>query len=537
MRRAGVIASLLVLAVIAPGNAAAARFPAKAAGAMFPAARPGVRELMGLRNHRFALIQAAPGAVVPGGALVSRRLGIWRLPSREAERIGLELSARGIARVIEPDRLVVPQRASVDPLVGLEWWRAAVGADRVAPPPGPGKPVTVIDTGLDVTHPEFANRPNTMLLDAQSTSGGGDEEHGTAVSSVVAAPDNGLGVVGIYPQALLQEWDGGSMFVGDVIGGIDHAVDAGPGVINMSFGFNGYDQLLADEVDVAFGNGLLLVAAAGNDFLEGNARHSPAALPHVLTVAATNEQNASSFFSNRSLAVDLAAPGEDIPIAVPTWASATGYASADGTSFSSPLVAGAAAWVWTRRPDLDVTQLFDLMRWSATDIGPKGFDEDTGFGLLDVPAALSDPAPPPDPEEPNDDVDEITAGRLFKQIPAPLTSPGHGRLTLDARLDVTEDPEDVYRVWVPAHRRVAVTVVPTGDADVELWNASTPSVLITGAARRKHLLASSSHVGPAPEHVSVRNRSRRGFYVFLDVYLPELGATAAEYRATITTAR
>ena len=535
MRRAGVTASLLALAVLVPGTAAAG-FPAKAASSAEASARPGVRELMALRNYRFALIQAAPGAVVPGGALVSRRLRIWRLPSARAERIGLGLSAHGIARVIEPDRLLVPERAAVDPLVGLEWWRGAVGADR-AIPPGPGKPVTVIDTGLDVTHPEFAGRQNTTLLDAQSTSGGGEEEHGTAVSSVVAAPDNGVGVDGIYPRALLQEWDGGSMFVSDVIHGIDRAIDAGPGVINMSFGFDGYDQLLADEIDVAFGAGSLLVAAAGNDFLQGNVQHSPAALPHVLTIAATNQQNTSSYFSNRSLAVDLSAPGEDIPIAVPTWANSTGYASAAGTSFSSPLVAGASAWVWTQRPDLDVTQLFDLMRWSATDIGPKGFDEDTGFGLLNVPAALSDPAPPVDPHEPNDDVYQITAGKLFKQSDTPLTSPGHGRFAFDARLDVTEDPEDVYRVWVPAHRRVTITVAPTGDADVELWNATTPSVLITGAARRRHLLAASSNVGRAAERLSARNRTRRGFFVFLDVYLPEHGATAAQYRASISTTR
>ena len=171
-------------------------------------------------------------------------------------------------------------------------------------PPGPGKGVTVIDTGLDVSHPEFAGRPNTTLLNAQSTTGAEDELHGTAVSSVVAAPENGVGLAGVYPQAALAEWDSGPTFVSDVIEGMEHALDAGQGVINMSFGFDGYDPLLADEVDIAFGTGTLLVAAAGNDFLEGNARHSPAALPHVLTVGATDEQNHASYFSNRSLAVD-----------------------------------------------------------------------------------------------------------------------------------------------------------------------------------------------------------------------------------------
>jgi hypothetical protein len=314
-------------------------------------------------------------------------------------------------------------------------------------------------------------------------------------------------------------------------------LDAGPGVINMSFGFDGYDAMLADEIDVAFGTGSLLVAAAGNDFLEGNAEHSPASLHHVLTIAATDETNRSSFFSNRSLAVDLAAPGEDIPVAVPTWSRASGYAAADGTSFSSPLVAGAAAWVWTRRPDLDVTQLFDLMRWSATDVAAPAFDEDTGWGLLNVPAALSAPPPAVDPHEPNEDVYEIVADKLFRTADTPLTSPGHPRAGLVARLDVTEDPEDVYRIWVPARRRVLIRIVPDADADAELWNGSTPSVLITGAARRRHLVAGSGRDGRAAETLAFRNRTSRGTYAFLDVYLPEHGASSAQYRATITTTR
>jgi hypothetical protein len=526
MRRVGVTTALALLAVVVwPGAA----MPAKVGTLRV---RPGVVDLMRLRSSDHALIQVGHGAVVPGGTLVSRRLGIWRVPTSVATRIGLRLRPQAI----EPDHELTPQRALVEPLAGFEWWRGAVGADRVTPPPA-GKLVTVIDTGLDVSHPEFAGRPNTTVFNQQATASGTDEEHGTAVSSVVAAPENGVGLVGIYPQAALAEWDSGPMFVSDVIAGIEHALDAGAGVINMSFGFDGYDSMLADEIDVAFGTGTLLVAAAGNDFLEKNAEHSPASLHHVLTIAATDETNRSSFFSNRSLAVDLAAPGEYIPVAVPAWASPTGYASADGTSFSSPLVAGAAAWVWTRRPELDVTQLFDLMRWSATDIDTQGFDEDTGWGLLNVPAALSDAAPAVDPHEPNEDVYEIVAGKLFRQADKPLTSPSRGRAALSARLDVTEDPEDVYRVWVPARRRVVIRVVPSDDADVELWNASTPSVLITGAARRKHLLDGSGRDGRATETVAVRNRGKRGTHVFLDVYLPEHGASSAEYRVTITTTR
>src|SRR5438309_2235301 len=95
--------------------------------------------------------------------------------------------------------------ASAEPLAGLEWWRAAIGADR-ADPPGPGKPVTIVDSGLDISHPEFAGRPNTTLLNTQTTRAE-DDDHGTEVGSVVAAPENGVGLVGVYPQVDLRSWD------------------------------------------------------------------------------------------------------------------------------------------------------------------------------------------------------------------------------------------------------------------------------------------------------------------------------------------
>jgi hypothetical protein len=77
----------------------------------------------------------------------------------------------------------------------------------------------------------------------------------------------------------------------------------------------------------------------------------------------------------------------------------------------------------------------------------------------------------------------------------------------------------------------------SADADVELWNATTPSVLITGAVRRQHLLDGSGYDGAHAENVAFRNRARRGTYVFLDVYLPEQGAASASYRAAISTTR
>jgi hypothetical protein len=108
-----------------------------------------------------------------GGSLVSRRLLIWRLPASQAERVVPSLVRRGLVRAIERDlvvsKLSTPS-ASTEPLFEGEWWRSRVGADDQEPP-GSGVPVTVIDSGLDLEHPEFAARPDTTLLNAQTLEG------------------------------------------------------------------------------------------------------------------------------------------------------------------------------------------------------------------------------------------------------------------------------------------------------------------------------------------------------------------------------
>ena len=80
-----------------------------------------------------------------------------------------------------------------------------IGADPAAAP-GPGVPITVVDSGVDPTNPEFAGRPNTTFLNDQTVDGPG-EYHGTAVASLAVAAANGVGIVGVYPQAAFQSFD------------------------------------------------------------------------------------------------------------------------------------------------------------------------------------------------------------------------------------------------------------------------------------------------------------------------------------------
>jgi Subtilase family len=539
------IGVLIALALVGPAAAAGApQAPARAALVQHRAARASAMQPLGGHAHALVAVErpeagAEVTLALAGGKEISQRFGIWRLPSPAAKRVLPALRRVGLVRAVEPDRPVrrLSHTTSGDPLLASQWWVPVIGADR-AEPPGPGKPVTVIDSGFDLTHPEFAGRPGTEPLNAQVLSFDDGYAHGTAVSSVVAAPANGAGVVGVYPQATLRHWDAdaqGELNTSGVVAGLDAAMRRGPSVINLSLGVS-RSQILEDLVNAAFGTGSLLVVAVGNDRSQGSRPSVPAVLPHVLTVGGTDARGLVASFSSHSEALDLAAPATDMPVAVPPGEDPSGYSVFDGTSFSSPLVAGAAAWVWTVRPNLDNTQLFELMRTSARDMAPPGRDADTGYGLLDIPAALTKPAPPPDPQEPNDDVRHVRAGGLFRDASAGVTRPGRVRGTLTARLDATEDLEDVYRIWVPAHRTVVATLRANADVQLAAWGPKTRSVFERGAALKRDLVGTSFRRGTAREAVRVRNTTGRGAYLYLDVFLAR-NVARATYKLSVATQR
>jgi subtilase family protein len=508
---------------------------------------PTLRALVGLEGAHHALIQLdrghGPSAVSllrrSGAELLAPELRLWRVPREAASTLVPLLRLAGVLQAVEPDRpLRRPSThiTSGDPLVPNEYWLAKVGADKVEPP-GPGRPVTLVDTGLDLAHPEFAQRPSTTLLNTQYVSGK-DDDHGTEVASVIAAPTNGLGLVGIYPQAALQLWDatpsGSAEFtVGDEVRGILAAARGGAGVINLSLGSESYDQIEEEAILTAFRLGSIVVASSGNEFQEGNPVEYPASLNHVLTVAGTDAADEPAFFSSSSLSVDLAAPAEDIPVAKPLAYEATGYAVDDGTSFSAPLVAGATAWVWTARPELDNTQIFELMRRSARDVWDSGYDEDTGFGVLDIPRALATLPLPPDPQEPNDDIDQVKPGGLFGQAARPLNSSSRPTASLRARVDASEDPDDIYRIYLPPGRSVTVFVTGDRDIDLDLWGLQTRTVFEKGSALKRDLLAASERPGKRQELIRYANRGRRGITLYVDVFLGKK-VRSAHYALSVT---
>jgi hypothetical protein len=480
----------------------------------------GPTTLVGVRPD--AAFMAVPALRRAGATPLAPSIGLWRVSTPAARRLVPELGRAGALRLVQPERALKRDavRLNPDPLTPAQWWRSHVGADR-SEPPGPGVPLTVIDTGVDLTHPEFSGRPDTIAFNAQRVTDSEDDFHGTAVASVAAAPANGIGLLGVYPQIALRVWDAdlsGRLTDGELIRAIDTASRAGVGVMNLSLGSTDFDPALQQIIYAAIRRGSLIVAASGNSREEGNPTNFPANMSHVLTVAATDANDQAAAFSSSSAGVDLAAPGVDIPAAIPTLFGSTGYAAVDGTSFSAPIVAGAAAWVWTVRSDLDNTELFDIMRWSARDVLRPGFDVDTGFGILDIPAALTRPTPGRDPQEPNDDVALIKPGVIFSAGMPALTTPVARSGSLQARLDVTEDPEDVYRFWIPARKSVTATLHGDANVDLEVWRPGTKTVGEGGASLKRDLAGRSEKTGTATDSVTVKNTGAAGAYYYADVY-------------------
>jgi hypothetical protein len=535
-RRSVLLAAACAAACVLPTATAAAIAPQKLA--------PAVEALAGYDGAVLGLRRAtAAEALVraAGGEPVARSLGIWRLPTSRARDVVPVLRRAGYLRYVEPDR---PQpRAAFttsDPLAvpSIGWHLYRVGADQVTPP-GPGVPVTIVDSGLDSTHMEFRTRPDTVLLNPQPARSWDAPSlyHGTFVSSVAAAPADGLGTIGVYPTGLLRVYALNTAFdaplTSDIVVGIDRAAGSGRAVINLSLSGPSFSRAEYEAIIAATRHGSLVVAAAGNQFGAGSPREYPASLPHVLTIGSTGMTDAPSPFSNRSEAIDLAAPGESIPVQHPT--DPTMWRTVSGTSFSSPMATAAAAWLWTLHPELDGAQIAGILRASARDVWTTGFDDRTGYGLLNIPAALAQAAGSPDFQEPNDDIDQIAPGRLFASGRTPITTLAKRSARFTAALDVNEDPGDVYRVVVPAGRTLTATIAGSTNVGTILWSSRARSIFAEGSTAKRTQLGASNRAGKAAERIVYRNGGRSAVTVYLDVWFARNSARTATYTATVAT--
>ncbi len=219
-------------------------------------------------------------------------------------------------------------------------------------------------------------------------------DHGVHVSGIAGAvSDNGKGVssVAFNPKLLIVKVgsDDNSTAIYRGYEGIKYAADHGAQVINCSWGGPGGGSYGQDIINYAIQKGCLVVAAAGND--DTDVADYPAAYDGVLSVANVRSTDVKSSSSNYNFKVDISAPGNGIYNTV----NGSRYASYSGTSMSSPMVAGAAALVKSRFPDLDMLQIGEQLRVTADQIDNKNtaYAGRLGKGRMNVFRALTESQP------------------------------------------------------------------------------------------------------------------------------------------------
>jgi len=260
-----------------------------------------------------------------------------------------------------------------------------------------------------------------------------DNGHGTHCAGIVAAEDNGVGVVGVAPKANLYGVkvlnSEGRGYESDVIAGIDWSVRNGMQVISMSLGSDFGSISLEKACDNAYSSGVLLVAAAGNDGTppgKGDNVDYPGAYSSVIAVAATGSNDERARWSSTGPDVELAAPGVNIYSTIP----GEKYGTKSGTSMACPHVAGAAALVMVTHPTWTNVEVRDRLQETADDLGATGFDTKYGYGLVDADEDASQPDTTP-PEQ----VTDLT-----------VTTASSSRLDLDWNAN-TENDLNHYNVY------------------------------------------------------------------------------------------
>ncbi len=229
----------------------------------------------------------------------------------------------------------------------LQWGVDRIDADKNSGPKGAGVNVVVFDTGIDTDHPDLAaNYKGGYDFVNNDNSPEDDNGHGTHVSGIIAADDNGTGVIGVAPDAGIVAVKvlnaGGSGEISDIIAGIDWAIANKSAydieVANFSLGGYGESDAFHTAIMNLYNAGVTIAAAAGNDKWWAE-YFIPASYPEVLCVSALAPGDKFASFSNYGYVVDLIAPGQDIKS---TWVGG-GYVTISGTSMAAPHVAGSAA--------------------------------------------------------------------------------------------------------------------------------------------------------------------------------------------------
>jgi subtilisin family serine protease len=251
---------------------------------------------------------------------------------------------------------------------------------------GAGVKVAVLDTGIDLDHPDLKVAGSVSFVQGVP-SADDDNGHGTLVAGIIGAIDNGLGVVGVAPEAeiyavkVLNQYGRGNL--SDVVAGINWAVEHHMHVINVSIASPvEWPQSAVDALKRAYDSGIVIVAGAGNGGTENSAVESiwsPARYTTVISVGAIDKTYSRLSNSSTGAALELSAPGVDIL----STDRRGGYTTISCTSASAPHVSGLAALIIASGITSNV-EVRQALRDMAQDLGEPGWDLEYGWGLVDA---------------------------------------------------------------------------------------------------------------------------------------------------------
>lgn len=284
------------------------------------------------------------------------------------------------------------------------WGARAVGAT-VSPQTGKGIRIAILDTGIDLTHPDFAGRTleSRSFVAGQPVQDGNG--HGTHCAGIAAGPvhPDGQPRYGVAGEADLYIGkvlgDEGSGVDGGILEGINWAVERGCAIVSMSLGSpvepgQSYSAVFEGVARRALAAGTLIVAAAGNDSQRPEriapVSH-PANCPSIAAVGAIAEDRSVAPFSDGGLQgdggeVNLAAPGVDV---LSSWPAPALHRTLSGTSMATPFVAGVAALHAQADADARAERL--LKRLTSTAQALQAPPRDVGAGLVQAPGAVHEP--------------------------------------------------------------------------------------------------------------------------------------------------
>lgn len=344
-------------------------------------------------DYEYKIIPAL--AVRAPGQVISKLAGHGRVvavePDVRIQAVGGLPGTGTLGETTASTGLMLDFEAELAAAWGVERIGAGLVQDDPAGNRGAGVKVGVLDTGCDYTHPDLAaNYAGGWDFVNDDADPMDDRGHGTHVSGTIAAVKDGLGVVGVAPEASLYCLKilnaGGRGDFTDAVAAVDWAVANGLQVTNHSYGSS---RNPGTATRAAFENaaaaGMISVASAGNAGTasgKGNTVGYPGRYETVIAVAAVDAADTRADFSSTGGAVELAAPGVLINSTVP----GGGWATNDGTSMASPHVAGVAALVLgAGTPAADVR---GLLQTTADDLGDPGRDNLYGYGLVRADVAV-----------------------------------------------------------------------------------------------------------------------------------------------------